>query len=83
MARPTFGLRIPPCRAASEVAEFVRRAEDAGFDIAWLPDSQFLWRDVCGPSTPEIATDGILGEDSIHVRDVLDAAGAYAGAIEA
>ena len=27
-------------------AEFVRRAEHAGFDIAWLPDSQFLWRDV-------------------------------------
>ena len=45
-ARPTFGLRIPPCRPASEVAEFVRRTEDAGFDVAWLPDSQFLWRDV-------------------------------------
>jgi 5,10-methylenetetrahydromethanopterin reductase len=42
----TFGLRIPPCRPASEVAAFTRRAEDAGFDIAWLPDSQFLWRDV-------------------------------------
>jgi 5,10-methylenetetrahydromethanopterin reductase len=46
MARLTFGLRIPPCRPASDVAGFVRRAEDAGFDIAWLPDSQFLWRDV-------------------------------------
>ena len=44
--RPTFGLRIPPCRSAAEVAEFVARAEDGGFDIAWLPDSQFLWRDV-------------------------------------
>lgn len=43
---PTFGLRIPPCRSASEVAAFVLRAEHAGFDIAWLPDSQFLWRDV-------------------------------------
>jgi len=42
----TFGLRIPPCRSAGEVAEFVARAEDGGFDIAWLPDSQFLWRDV-------------------------------------
>ena len=42
----TFGLRIPPCRSAGEVAAFVARAEDAGFDIAWLPDSQFLWRDV-------------------------------------
>jgi acetylornithine deacetylase len=36
---------------------------------------------MCGPSTAAIATDGILGEDSIHVRDVLHAAGAYAGAI--
>jgi succinyl-diaminopimelate desuccinylase len=36
---------------------------------------------MCGPSTAEIATDGILGEDSIHVRDVLDAAAVYAGAI--
>jgi 5,10-methylenetetrahydromethanopterin reductase len=44
--RPTFGLRIPPCRPASDVAAFVRRAEAAGFDIAWVPDSQFLWRDV-------------------------------------
>lgn len=42
----TFGLRIPPCRNAREVADFVARAEDGGFDIAWLPDSQFLWRDV-------------------------------------
>jgi len=24
----------------------VRAAERAGFDVAWLPDSQFLWRDV-------------------------------------
>ena len=46
MSALTFGLRDPPCRPASEVAAFVRRAEDAGFDIAWLPDSQFLWRDV-------------------------------------
>jgi 5,10-methylenetetrahydromethanopterin reductase len=45
-ASPTFGLRIPPCRPANEVAEFVGRAEGAGFDVAWLPDSQFLWRDV-------------------------------------
>jgi len=43
---PTFGLRIPPCRSATEVAECVHRAETAGFDIAWLPDSQFIWRDV-------------------------------------
>ena len=42
----TFGLRIPPCRDAREVADCVERAEEAGFDIAWLPDSQFIWRDV-------------------------------------
>lgn len=24
----------------------MRDAEEAGFDVAWLPDSQFLWRDV-------------------------------------
>jgi 5,10-methylenetetrahydromethanopterin reductase len=43
---PTFGLRIPPCRTATEVADCVGRAEVMGFDVAWLPDSQFLWRDV-------------------------------------
>lgn len=26
----------------------MRDAEEAGFDVAWLPDSQFLWRDVWG-----------------------------------
>lgn len=46
--RPRFGLRIPPCRSLSEVADCVRDAEAAGFDVAWLPDSQFLWRDVWG-----------------------------------
>lgn len=44
--RLEFGLRHPPCRPASEVAAFARRAEQAGFDMAWFPDSQFLWRDV-------------------------------------
>jgi 5,10-methylenetetrahydromethanopterin reductase len=46
VSSPTFGLRIPPCWSATEVADCARRAEAAGFDIAWLPDSQFLWRDV-------------------------------------
>jgi acetylornithine deacetylase len=36
---------------------------------------------MCGPSTPEIATEGILGVDAILARDVLDAAAVYAGAI--
>jgi 5,10-methylenetetrahydromethanopterin reductase len=42
----SFGLRIPPCRPATEVGQLVRAAELAGFDVAWVPDSQFLWRDV-------------------------------------
>jgi 5,10-methylenetetrahydromethanopterin reductase len=41
-----FGLRIPPCAPATDVAASVVAAERAGFDVAWLPDSQFLWRDV-------------------------------------
>lgn len=41
-----FGLRIPPCEDARLAAEFARRVEEAGFDAAWFPDSQFLWRDV-------------------------------------
>jgi 5,10-methylenetetrahydromethanopterin reductase len=41
-----FGLRIPLCVSAREVVRCVADAERAGFDVAWLPDSQFLWRDV-------------------------------------
>ncbi len=41
-----FGLRIPPCASATAIAACVRDAERVGFDVAWLPDSQFLWRDV-------------------------------------
>lgn len=41
-----FGVRIPPCAPAGEVADCAAAAESAGFDVAWLPDSQFLWRDV-------------------------------------
>jgi 5,10-methylenetetrahydromethanopterin reductase len=44
--RVTFGLRIPPCTSPTAVAACARAAEDAGFGIAWLPDSQFIWRDV-------------------------------------
>jgi 5,10-methylenetetrahydromethanopterin reductase len=40
------GIRIPPCSTATDVARCVVDAERAGFDIAWVPDSQFLWRDV-------------------------------------
>jgi 5,10-methylenetetrahydromethanopterin reductase len=41
-----FGLRIPPCADVRDVAATARAAEEADFDVAWLPDSQFLWRDV-------------------------------------
>ncbi|MCX4911265.1 LLM class flavin-dependent oxidoreductase [Streptomyces sp. NBC_00878] len=40
------GIRIPPCDRADRVVDTVRRAETLGFDDAWFPDSQLLWRDV-------------------------------------
>jgi 5,10-methylenetetrahydromethanopterin reductase len=46
MTTPIFGLRHPPCRNARDVAQFAKRAEEAGFDMAWFPDSQLLWRNV-------------------------------------
>lgn len=39
-------LRVPPCGPATEVAEFVRQCEQAGFDGVGMLDSQFLERDV-------------------------------------
>ncbi len=45
-AMPTFGFRFPPCAPVTEVADAVRRSELAGFDTAWIADSQLLWRDV-------------------------------------
>ena len=41
----TFGVRIPPCVRIDQVAETVALAERNGFDAAWIPDSQMLWRD--------------------------------------
>jgi 5,10-methylenetetrahydromethanopterin reductase len=41
-----FGLRIPPCASPQDVATTVAQAEAQGFDYAWIPDSQLLWRDV-------------------------------------
>ena len=43
---PAFGIRIPPCADARTAGGAALAAEQAGFDIAWYPDSQFLWRDV-------------------------------------
>lgn len=41
-----FGLRVPACRSPQEVADLIAQAEQGGFDIAWMPDTQLLNRDV-------------------------------------
>lgn len=41
-----YGVAIAPCARVDQVADAVRRAETLGFDAAWLPDAQLLWRDV-------------------------------------
>lgn len=46
-----FGLRLPPCVPLAELADFAVEAERAGFDMVWVPDSQFLWRDVWAAAT--------------------------------
>jgi len=43
---PRFGMRIPPCAPVPAVADCAVSAESAGFDTVWIPDSQFLFRDV-------------------------------------
>ncbi|MFD6288336.1 LLM class flavin-dependent oxidoreductase [Streptomyces sp. NPDC060205] len=44
--RLKVGIRVPPCDRADRIVRTVRRAEELGFDSAWFPDSQLLWRDV-------------------------------------
>jgi len=44
--RVRIGLRLPPCRAAAELADAAAHAERLGYDAVWFPDSQLLWRDV-------------------------------------
>ncbi|MEU7858292.1 LLM class flavin-dependent oxidoreductase [Nonomuraea sp. NPDC049141] len=46
MTAPKIGIRLPPCVPAHHLTRTVRRAEELGFDQAWFPDSQLLWRDV-------------------------------------
>lgn len=41
-----FGIRIPPCGSVVDVARVAAAAEASGFDVAWVADSQLLWRDV-------------------------------------
>ncbi|WP_306317062.1 MULTISPECIES: LLM class flavin-dependent oxidoreductase [unclassified Streptomyces] len=45
-AGPRVGIRVPPCERVDTLVGTVRRAEQLGFDEAWFPDSQLLWRDV-------------------------------------
>jgi 5,10-methylenetetrahydromethanopterin reductase len=40
-----IGVRVPPCRPATDVAAFAADVEAAGFDLLYVPDSQILWRD--------------------------------------
>ena len=39
-------LRVPPCKPVTELADFARQAEEAGFDGVGVLDSQLLERDV-------------------------------------
>lgn len=54
------GIRVPPCKAPTAVAEMALRAEELGYDQLWFPDSQLLWRDsyitvgVCAERTSSI-----------------------------
>lgn len=58
---PTVGIRIPPCAPLDAVADCARRAETAGYDTVWVPDSQFLFRD------PWMALTEI-GDATAHIR---------------
>lgn len=42
---PRIGVRIPACAPIDRIAELIVQAERLGFDSAWLPDSQLIWRD--------------------------------------
>ena len=39
------GVRLPPWLPVDDVARQAGRVEELGFDTAWIPDSQLLWRD--------------------------------------
>lgn len=41
-----YGLRLPACAPLAELAAAVERAEQGGFDYAWIPDTQLLEREV-------------------------------------
>ena len=50
-----IGLRVPPCLPVPQLAGFAARAEQAGIDEVWFPDSQLLWRDVFPVATAALA----------------------------
>lgn len=55
-----IGIRIPPCERVDRLLDTVRLAERYGFDEAWFPDSQLLWRDVyCALTAVALGTDRI------------------------
>ena len=57
---PRIGIRLPPCLPAHQMADAARTAELLGFDHAWFPDSQLLWRDAFATMTAAaLATDRI------------------------
>ena len=60
MSALRIGVRIPPCDRVDRLLDAVRLAERYGFDEAWFPDSQLLWRDVfCALTAVALGTDRI------------------------
>jgi len=41
-----FGVRVPATHPIRDVVGFVQRAESAGFDACWFPDSHLNYREV-------------------------------------
>lgn len=82
-----IGLRVPPCESLHTMVDFAKRAETAGFDYLWMPDSQLLWRDVWTTLGAVAAgTDRInLGTNVTNpvTREAAVTAGAAATVVEA
>jgi 5,10-methylenetetrahydromethanopterin reductase len=76
-----IGLRLPACDRADRIAAAAARAEAAGFDSVWVPDSQLLWRDtfvalaLAAASTSRITlAPGVTNLVTRHVTVVASAA---------
>ena len=61
MSRLDFSIGIYPTAPAAEVIRLARRAEDLGFQAAWIGDSQCLWREAH-------VTLGALGASTSRIR---------------